>query len=159
MALIIYPNPQWDSFVDLTDAELYITTLTLDGPSWTTLPDATKETLLRVATRNIIDGIDQVVYPLPDPAPQCLAEATALTASHDNVNSLTGGSTATTVSGAIKSQKVGSLQVAYYDTKTTGGSSGKVYLIPKMAMACLTSLGYVFKSTSSTFRQEKLGKS
>ena len=159
MALIIYPAVGYDSFVNILEAQSYIDALTLDGPSWASLPVSTQETLLRVATRTIVSGIDQTLHPLPNPAPVCLAEATALIASHDNVNSLTGGSTATTVSGALKSEKVGSLSVSYYDTKTTGGTTGRVYVIPKIAMSCLESIGYVFKTTSSQFRQERLGRS
>ena len=157
MPLIIYPDPLADSFVTVPQADLYIGLLTMNSAEWTAIAPDDKERLLRIAFRDIIDHTDPKKYPTPMPI--CVAEAQALMAIHDHVNSLSSGVAKTTVSGALKKQKVGSIEQQFYDTKTEGGSTGKVYRVPKSVWKCLQDLGYVLTIKSDKFQQSILGRS
>jgi len=157
MALIIYPDPLADSFVTVPQADLYIGLLTMNSAEWALVSVEDKERLLRIAYRDILDHTDPTAY--PNPIPVCVAEAQSLMAVHDSVNNLSSGVTATTAAGALKKEKVGSIERQFYDTKTSGGTTGKVYRVPKQAYACLLDFGYIFASTSSRFRQDTLGRS
>ena len=156
MALVIYPNVGYDSFVTVVDADTYIDTLTLDGPAWIALTVPVKENYLRIATRTIIDGIDQTVYPLPDPAPACLGEATALIASWDLKNGLSasaGGGT----TGEVKRQKVSTLEIEYFQSES-GFVATAVAPIPDMAKPCLEGLGFIFVKDTRGIGQVYLGR-
>ncbi len=156
MALIIYPTDGYDSFVSVEEATTYITTLTTQGAAWEALDEATQEVYLRIACRNILMGIDQNVNPLPDPAPACLGESQSLMASQD----LTYGISATTDvgdTGAIKKQKVATLEIEYYDTAS--GVTTTIPLVPKMAQPCLQSLGYYISPAITGLSQTTLGRS
>jgi len=144
MALIIYPTAGWDSFVSLVDAEAYIGSLTLDLPAWQALAADLQEKYLRIATRLIVDGIDQVTNPLPDPAPACLVEATALIASWDLKNGLSASAASTGVTGSVKKQKVASLEIEYYDVSSGKTTTQTISPVPDIAKPCLEGLGFVF---------------
>ena len=156
MALIIFPAPNSDSFVTLPQAELYISTLTLNGNEWKALTPEVQEQLLRIAYRDIIDHTDPTTY--PQPLPVCVAEANALMAIHDSVNNLSGGATVTATKGALKKQKVGTLEQQFYDVQ--GAVANKsTSRIPAMAKNCLDGLGYKFKSHTAGLKQAILGRS
>ena len=155
MALIIYPAVDADSFVTVAQASLYISLLTMNSAQWTALSVDEQEILLRIAYRDIIDHTDPLTY--PNPLPICVSEAQALMASHDNVNSISSGVAATTTTGAVKSQKVGSIAVSYYDSKSTSAARS-VRRVPTSAQTCLADLGYVFVSTSTGFHTIHVGK-
>ena len=153
--LILYPDPLADSFASVAQADLYISALTMNSASWLAVTPEDKERLLRIAYRDIIDHTDPTTY--PNPLPICVSEAQALMASHDNVNSISSGIASTTVQGAIKKQKVGSIERQFYDTKTTS-SKRSLSRVPTSAQACLAGIGYVFKATNSGLTQVHLGK-
>ena len=155
MALIIYPDPLADSFVTVPQADLYISMLTMNSGDWTALTPTDKEILLRIAYRDIIDHTVPAKY--PKPLPICVAEAQALMAVHDTVNSISSGVAATTVQGAIKKQKVGSVEQQFYDTKTSGGKRS-LSRVPAGARKCLEGIGYLFKTTSEGLKQVHLGR-
>jgi len=157
MPLIIYPAIGADSFVSVAQADLYIGLLTMNSAEWTAVAPDDKERLLRIAYRDIVDHTDPKTY--PNPLPICVSEAQALMAVHDSVNSLSSGVAATTVSGALKKQKVGQIEQQFYDTKTSGGTSGKVYRVPKSVWKCLQDLGYAMAVKSDKFQQSRLGRS
>ena len=157
MALIIFPDPAADSFVTVAQADLYIQMLTMNSAQWMLVAPDDKERLLRIAYRDIIDHTDPKTY--PNPLPVCVGESQALMAVHDTVNSLSTGVAKTTVSGALKQSKVGSISQSFYDTKTTGGSTTKVYRVPKSAWKCMQDLGYALSVTSDKFKQVLLGRS
>ena len=154
MALIVYPDPNADSFVTVQQADLYISTLTLNGNDWNALDTETKEVYLRIAYRNIIDNTDPTTY--PDPLPVCVGEAQSLMAVHDLVNGLSEG-TVTAEKGAIRSQKVGSIEQSFYDVKGYI-ENGTVSRLPEAAKPCLFDLGYDF-STIKGIKQTILGRS
>ncbi len=156
MSLILYPDPAADSFVSVVEADGYIALYTLNSAEWIALPVDTKEQLMRIAYRDIIDHTDPTTYPTP--LPVCVGEAQALMASHDNINSISSGVASTTVSGALRSQKVGSLEQSFYDTKTTSASR-TLSRIPSIAYKCLLDLGYSFKSKTTGLKQTLLGRS
>ena len=155
MALIIYPDPLADSFVSVAQAGLYISMLTMNGAEWAALPVTDQEILLRIAYNDIIDHTDPTTY--PNPLPICVGESQALMSSHDNVNSISSGIAATSVTGGIKSQRVGSIAVSYYDSKTTSATRS-IRRVPNSAYKCLLDLGYVFASSSDKFKQERVGR-
>ena len=158
MALVLPPDSAYDSFVSLVDASMYIAALTLDGATWDAVPEATRETYLRIATRRIEDGIDQDVYPIdPNVLPVCLAEATSLMAAHDLVNGISAGSATASETGAIKKEQVGSIVQEYYDTKSVVNTY--TALVPTLAQPCLESMGYVFPTHLGGLFQLTLGKS
>ncbi len=155
MALTIYPAVGYDSFVTVVDATDYIDRLTMHGPAWSALTESDQEVYLRIACRYIEDGIDTDIYPLPDPAPACLGESQSLIAVQDVVY---GFSTTTTTdsTGALKKQKVASLEVEYYDTDKVTNSASRV---PSMAMPCLEDLGFALPSNIGGLSQLVLGRS
>ena len=136
MALIIYPDQGADSFVTVSEADAYIALLTLDSVEWDALPTETREVYLRIAYRDIIDHTDSTTY--PDPIPECVGESQSLMAVHDLVNNLSSGVEAA-VTGAIKKNKVGSIEQEFYDTTVTSKTTSRV---PEGAETCLYELGY-----------------
>ena len=155
MALIIYPDPAADSFVTLPQAELYISMLTMNSADWVALTPEDQERLLRIAYRDIRDHTDPKTY--PKPLPICVSEAQALMAVHDTVNSISSGIASTTVQGAIKKQKVGSVEQQFYDTKSTSAKR-TLSRVPSGARKCLELLGYTFKVHSDGLKQVHLGR-
>jgi len=149
MALIIYPDPLADSFVTVAEADVYISQLTVDNDKWVAQTPERKEQLLRIAYRYIFDNTDESLYGIP--FKPCLGEAQALMASHDLVNSLSGGGT-TQVTGALKKQKAGPVEREFYDTSKVTKSRTRV---PDLAKACLESVGYHTPSAGQT----RLGRS
>ena len=160
MALILPPALDYDSFVSLADATVVIEALTLDGPDWASTPVDDQERYLRIATRNIKNGIDLTVNPI-DPAaiPACLPEATALMAIHDIKNNISNSVVSTSVTGAIKKEQVGSIVQEYYDVAAGKDTSTSIDLIPDLAKPCLASFGYVFKASTGSLTQITLGRS
>ena len=155
MALIIYPTADYDSFITVADADTVVSTLTLYDAQWSDKTTAEKEVYLRIAFRNIDDHVDQSLTPYPDPMPDCVGEAQALMAVQDVVY---GTSTPDTdVNGAIKKQKVASLEIEYYDTST--GETVSIPVVPPMAVPCLETLGYIFTPTVGGLSQTTLGRS
>ncbi len=152
--LTIYPAVGYDSFVSEVDADAVIASYTVDSAQWLALSQGDKEIYLRIATSTIKAGIDLATYPLPDPAPPCLADATALTAVHNLVNGLS-ASAAAKSAGEVKKQKVGSLEVEYFES---GNVSRSTNWIPALARNCLTALHYTFVSGGG-FKQTLLGRS
>lgn len=156
MALNIYPASDYDSFVSVADATLYIEDLTLFASQWGALTTSEKEVYLRIAFRDIDNHVDQDLTPYPDPMPDCVAEAQALMAVQDVVYGFS-ASTQAQETGAIKRQKVSSLEIEYYDTPT--GSVKTAPKIPAMVRPCLEELGYVFEPSVTGLSQTTLGRS
>ena len=155
MALVIYPTADYDSFITVADATTAISELTLHSTLWVALTTAEQEVYLRIAFRNIDDHVNQTLTPYADPIATCVGEAQALMAIQDVVY---GTSTPDTdLNGAIKKQKVASLEIEYYDV-----SSGKVIsvpIVPPMAVPCLETLGYIFSVSVGNLSQLTLGRS
>tara|TARA_R110000772_G_scaffold5454_1_gene19462 strand:- start:13986 stop:14453 length:468 start_codon:yes stop_codon:yes gene_type:complete len=155
MALIIYPTASYDSFITIADANTAVDSLTLYSTQWAAKSDTEKEIYLRIAFRNIDDHVNQTLTPYADPIATCVGEAQALMAIQDVVY---GTSTPDTdLNGAIKKQKVASLEIEYYDV-----SSGKVIsvpIVPPMAVPCLETLGYIFSVSVGNLSQLTLGRS
>jgi len=147
MALITHPDPNADSFVTLQQAELYISLLTLNNAEWVALSPDVQEQLLRIAYRDIVDHTDPTKY--PNPLPLCVGESQSLMAIHDHINTLSGGATSTATTGAIKKQKVGSVEREFYDVQGAT-KSGKIYRVPDLAYKCLEGLGYKFTKTKTS---------
>ncbi len=135
--LILFPLPDYDSYVTVIDADTVITSLTTNGAQWLALAEADKEVYLRIALRTIEDG--GVVPPdVTDPSFACLPEAQALVAVNDLVNGIS--STAGASSAQIKRQKVGTLEQEFFETD---GATTSTNPIPAMAQPCLDSFGYI----------------
>ena len=155
MALIIYPDEGYDSFVTVIDATGYIDRLTMHGPAWAALEESDQEVYLRIACRNIEDGINLTVLPLPDPAPLCLGESQSLMAVQDVVYGFSASTTTSTAQ--VKKQKVSTLEVEYFETAS--GTTEQASLVPDMAMPCLVDLGYTSPSSMTGLKQTTLGRS
>lgn len=151
MALIIYPDPNADSFVTVAQADAYISALTLDSAQWDALSIEDRERYLRIAYRNIIDNTDPTTY--PDPLPSCVGESQSLMASNDMVNGLSSGANQSTT-GSIKRNKVGSIEQEFYDTNKVSS----VNIVPPTAQSCLSDLGYSFTNING-LTQLTLGRS
>ena len=155
MSLILYPDPNADSFISVSDADNVISLLTMNSTEWTALVNEDKERLLRIAYNTIVDNTDPKTY--PNPLPPCVPEAQALMASHDNVNSISSGLVNTAVTGAIKKQKVGSIEREYYDVGASV-TSRTLSRVPASAFKCLDELGYSFKRKTTGLAQTHLGR-
>ena len=153
MALIIYPADGADSFVTVAEADSYIQTLTLNYDQWSILSESDKEIYLRIAYRFIIENTDSDLY--PDPIPDCVGESQSLMAVHDLVNGLSSG-TESAETGAIKKNKVGSIEQEFYDVKTQ--TSSYISRVPDNAQACLIDIGYSYSNISG-LKQTTLGHS
>lgn len=156
MALIIYPTAEYDSFISVADATTVIDELTLFSSQWAGITLTEREIYLRIACRRIEDGIDQDVNPYPDPMPDCAGQAQALMAVQDLVYGFS-SSTDTSSVGAIKKQKVASLEIEYYDSDVNSPKSAPI--IPSMAVPCLEDLGYDTPVNISGLSQLTLGRS
>ena len=156
MALVIYPTADYNSFITVVDATTTISEYTLHSTVWTALTSEEKEVYLRIAARNIIDHVDQELTPFPDVMPTCVGQAQALMAVQDVVY---GFSAQTTVdeTGAIKKEKVASLEIEYYDTKSNSMKTAS--RVPAMALPCLEDLGYAYSPSISGLTQLTLGRS
>jgi hypothetical protein len=147
MALIICPDPSCDSFVDLVDAENYISMYTLHSDVWEALSDEDQERYLRIAYRVIVDNAI-----IPDPIPTCLAQAQSLIAVNDLVYGISSEQLSTT--GATRKEKVGSLEVEYFSPRF----EKTIPLIPPLARDCLESIGWYINNLLG-LKQLKLGRS
>ena len=156
MALIIYPTADYDSFITVADATTAIGELTLHSTQWTALTNAEKEVYLRIAFRNIDDHVDQDDYPYPDPMTDCVGTSQALMAVQDVVYGFS-ASTSTAEVGSVKKEKVASLEIEYYDSKSNTMKYAQI--VPDMAKPCLETLGYIFTPTYNGLSQSTLGRS
>ena len=156
MALVIYPTADYDSFITVADATTAISELTLHNTLWVALTTAEQEVYLRIAFRNIEDHVDQTLTPYPDPFPTCVGEAQALMAVQDVVYGFS-ASTSTAEVGSVKKQKVASLEIEYFDSKTN--TMKYAPRVPDMAIPCLETLGYIFTPTYNGLSQSTLGRS
>lgn len=156
MALVIYPTADYDSFVSVADATTVIGNLTLYSEQWTALTSTEQEVYLRIACRFIEDGIDTDTYPYPDPMVDCIAESQSLIAIQDVVYGFS-ASVSNDESGAIKKQKVSSIEIEYYDIASK--TSKFAPRVPEMAMPCLDALGFVAPTNISGLSQLTLGRS
>ncbi len=139
----------------MEDAETVVSTLTLHEALWSAKDETEKEVYLRIAFRNIDAHVDQTLTPYPDPMTDCVGEAQALMAVQDVVYGTSNPDTE--LNGAIKKQKVASLEIEYYDTNT--GKTISIPIVPPMAVPCLETLGYIFTPTISGVSQTTLGRS
>ena len=156
MALIIYPTADYDSFITVADATTAIDSLTLYSTQWAALSATEKEVYLRIAFRDIDDHVDQDDYPYPDPMTDCVGEAQALMAIQDVVYGFS-ASVSTAEVGSVKKQKVASLEIEYYDSKSN--TMKYAPRVPDMAKPCLETLGYTFTPTYNGLSQSTLGRS
>ena len=156
MALIIYPTADYDSFVSVANATTVIASLTLYSTQWTALTDAEKEVYLRIACRDIVDHVDQDENPFADPIADCVAEAQSLMAIQDVVFGFS-ATDSVDETGAIKKQKVSSLEIEYYDTASSSMKTAP--RIPTMAVPCLEALGYEYSPYVAGLAQTTLGRS
>ena len=156
MALVIYPIADYDSFITVDDATITISEYTLHKDVWTNLTIAEQEIYLRIAARNIIDHVDQELTPFPDVMPTCVGQAQALMAVQDVVYGFSAQDTVDE-SGSIKKEKVASLEIEYYDTKSK--TAKRVSVVPDMAMLCLEDIGYILSPYIAGLTQTTLGRS
>jgi hypothetical protein len=154
MALIVYPTDNYDSFVSLEDATTAIGTYSLQSPNWLALSTTDQEIYLRIAFRNIIDNTDPEVFPIGD-IDSCVATAQSLMASQDVYYGLSIQDGSDKV-GAIKKEKALSFETEYYESKNGRAFTPRV---PAIAVACLSSIGYVFPTGIGGLDQITLGKS
>ena len=154
MALVIYPTADYDSFISVADATVVIEAYTLYKTQWSALTVLEQEVYLRISARNIIDHTDPDEY--PDPFPTCVGDAQALMSVQDVVYGFS-ASTSTDETGAIKKQKVGSLEIEYFDASS--GTTKTVSRIPTLAVPCLEDLGYLFTPSINGLTQTILGRS
>ncbi len=135
MALIVYPAPDFNTYVSLTHADTIAETY-LSFTSWEVLTDEVKTRYLYQAFRTI-KGLPGFVGPV-DPEPVgCLAEAQVQIALNDVTHGI---STTTEVSQQVKKEKAGPVEMEYYEN-----ASG-VYvpsIIPKESYTCLQEAGWV----------------
>jgi len=151
MALVLYPDPNADSFVTVAEADDYISRLTLDFAQWDSLIEEDKERYLRIAYRDIIDNTDPDTY--PDLLPECVGESQSLMASNDLIIGISSG-TYSAQSNLIKRNKVGSIEQEFYSGYKLIKEPTRV---PDQASTCLEELGYnTIKTTGVT--QTTLGR-
>ena len=155
MSLIIYPTANYDSFITVADADTVVNTITLYSTQWGAKSNGEKEVYLRIACRNIESHVDTDLTPYPDPFPDCVGEAQALMAVQDVIYSTS--TPQTDVNGAIKKQKVASLEIEYYDTSS--GKTVNIPVVPAIAVPCLETLGYIFIPSIGGLSQSTLGRS
>ena len=77
MAIILYPNTDWDGFVDETTATTILTSLVPDLTDWTALTVEVREVYIRQATLLISQEIT-----IPDTLEKDLQKATAYLANY-----------------------------------------------------------------------------
>ncbi len=136
MALTIYPATGWDSFISTADATTVINNLSHHGDQWSALGETDKERYLRIACRYIVNhSVPEEEY--PDPMPQCVGEAQALTAANDMANGLS-ASTGVRQTAQVRREKAGDVEVEYFRGAVYG-----VPFVPPMAAPCLeTNMGF-----------------
>lgn len=146
MALVIYPNTDYDSFISVSDADGIINKFSVHVTTWEGLNDAQKEVYLRIATDRIFNAIDSdtyldsTTYVADD---SCLPKATALMAIHDVVYEIS--SSVNPNQGLVSMERVGDLQVNYFhgNGKYPKGAK-KTNPYPTEVYPCLTSYGAEF---------------
>ncbi len=148
MALIVYPDPNYDSFINVQDADDVIISYTVNSAEWVALSVDVKEAYLRIAFRHIIDNCDMIDGTNYD---LCLPPAQALIAYNDFDNNISDGNAS--ITGALKRQKVGQIEREFYDTAKT---QKIVKIVPSLARPCLEKFNYTYQSS---FLQTRLGRS
>lgn len=120
MALTIYPDTNYDSFISLVDANTFLSENSLQYSQWDALDDSTKEIYLRISFGRILGIIDlELIVEQSDI--DNLAKANSLMAIHDLVYSIS--SSINPNVGAIVKEKVGDLEVEYSQKSGAKGIS------------------------------------
>lgn len=156
MALVIYPTADYDSFITVADATTVIETYTLHATTWNALTVTEQEVYLRIAATDIVQHVDQELTPFPDPMTSCVGDAQALMAIQDVVYGFSASTTVADV-GSVKKQKVATLEIEYYDSKSNTTKTAP--RVPTMAEPCLEELGYLFTPSVNGLTQSTLGRS
>ena len=154
MALTLYPDPNADSFIDLTTASETIAKLTLHSAEWEALAPETQEVYLRTSYFYIVGNSDESL--MPDPMYDCVLDAQAVMAARDLVAGITEGETSTSNTGAIKRQKAGSVEREFYDSNI---NSKTVSRVPSAYNTCLEQIGFVPVINVTGLKQTTLGRS
>lgn len=150
MALTIYPNTGYDSFISEEDATVIISANSVNADTWLALSVPQREVYLRISTDRIlnvvsfdptnIDGyLDITTYVA---AESTLPKACALMAIHDVVYSIS--AEATTQTGLVSREVVDEIEVHYYhDGKTAlkGMSEQDAFPFPVIVRPYVNSYG------------------
>lgn len=166
MALIIYPEDGYDSFISEPDAELIIQDNSLQYQQWLDLPNLVRDIYLRIATTAILNAVstdsenpngylDKASY---DASSSCLPRVCALVAMHDLVYQISSEINPNT--GLITKEKVGDIEVAYTHGASASSrqlSSKNKDVFPKYVKSCLSSYGVTV--SASGFHQVQLERS
>jgi len=152
MALTIYPNTNYDSFVTVADANALISLNEVDTTKWDALTDEKKEVYLRLALRRIFDVIstdtsnaDGYLIETDDDAINTyLPLVASLMASHDIKYSLSTSINPNTV--LVTKEKVGDIEVQYQHKSGVNGIETSYY--PKGVRTLLAKYGAIFNSVN-----------
>jgi hypothetical protein len=146
MALIIYPNDGYDSFISLADADALIASRYPLASKWVELTDSEREVYLRLHCNTILTTIDKAL--LPETA-GCLAKANGIMAYNDVIYDIS--ITVDRNNGLITKEKVGDVEVNYQQYRS---NLSKKSVFNVEVKQCLGKYGAVFSNLQVT-----LGKS
>ncbi len=146
MALVVYPDVGYTSFISLVDADSLITLNYPLADKWSSLTDEKKEVYLRLHCNTILNKIDTLLLPVSS---GCLGKSNATMAFNDVINGIS--ITLDRNIGLVTKEKVGDVEVDYKQFR----SNTKIPSIYNDEIKhCLGLYGAVFGSNQVT-----LGKS
>jgi len=148
MALVVYPDDGYDSFISLDEANSWISTHSPHAYKWYELDDDTKEIYLRLHCQTIQDKIDITL--LSDHINECVQYSNASMALNDVVYGITLNTNPNF--GLVTKEKVGDVEIDY---KQYVQNLNKPSLYTTFVKNCLRLYGATF----NTGCQILLGKS
>ena len=136
MALIIYPDIDFDSLVSVVDATEVIVRNSVHSTDWITLSEPMQEVYLRIATQRILSVVEDTI-PIDG---ECLPRSCALMAIHDLMYGLSSEVNPNT--GLISKQKVGDLEETYFHGNPLSQvNSRNTNPFPSSVIKCLNAYG------------------
>jgi hypothetical protein len=158
MALVIYPDTGYDSFVTLVDADAIIANYSVHNDKWVALTDTDKEIYLRIACEYIILNTPLLPDMEYDPLTSCLPKSNAMMAVHDLSYGLSSEINPNT--GLISKEKVDTLEVTYFHGNPNHQvNSRKTSRFPATVVRCINSYGGNVRASNVGVVQETLGHS
>jgi len=135
MALIVYPDVGFNSYISVTDADLKAVDY-LNNSFWTVLDEATKSQYLMQSFR-VLQSLEGFIAPIPPELSGCLPDTQLQIAMNDVQFGISLRSYATQ---EVKKQEAGPVSTEYFES-----ASGALppTIIPPIAIPCLKTFGYV----------------
>jgi len=134
MALIVYPDVGFNSYISVEDADLKAVDY-LNNSFWTALDEATKSQYL-IQSFRVIHALEGFIAPIPPAVAGCLPDAQLQIAMNDVQFGI---SLKTYATQEVKKEEAGPVSMEYF---ASGSGALPPTIIPPLVVPCLETFGY-----------------